>query len=116
MFGQQFAVFDGKVAVFEPETGNLEIVASSIEQWASKILDDHNYMTGYSLAHEWQLNHGPLHPRHRLVAKQPFVLGGEFSVENLASLDSLQMMKTLGNLARQIQDVPDGGQIRFEVL
>jgi hypothetical protein len=116
LFGQQFVIFDGKVGAFEPETGNLEIVASSIEQWASRILDDYNQMTGYPLAHEWQLNHGPLHSRHRLMAKQPFVLGGEFSVANLVALDSLRIMKNLGNLARQIHTLPDGAQIKFNVL
>jgi len=115
LFGQQFAVFEGEIGTFEPETGNVEILASSLEQWASRILDDHNFMTGYSLGREWQLNHGGLHPRHRLMAKQPFVLGGEYSAANLASMDSLRMMKTLGNLARQIHDLPNGAQIRFKV-
>jgi hypothetical protein len=35
LFGQQFVVSDGKIGAFEPETGNVEIVASSLEQWAS---------------------------------------------------------------------------------
>ncbi|HLX14125.1 MAG TPA: hypothetical protein VKS24_02830 [Bradyrhizobium sp.] len=115
LFGRQFVVFEGKIGAFEPETGNVEFVASSLEQWASKILQDCNYMTGYSLGHEWQLDHGPLHQRHRLMARQPFVLGGEYSATNFASTDSLQMMKNLGNLARQIRDLPDGAQIRFKV-
>jgi hypothetical protein len=115
LFGQQFVAIEGEIGTFEPETGNVEIVAPSLEQWASRILDDYNFMTGYSLGREWQLNHGALHPRHRLMAKQPFVLGGEYSAANLASMDSLQMMKELGNLARQIHDLPDGAQIQFKV-
>jgi hypothetical protein len=115
LFGQQFVIFDGKIGSFEPETGELKISASSIEQWASMILLDYDHMTGYRLAHEWQLKYGPLRPRHRLMAKKPFVLGGEYSIANLASLDSLQMMKTLGNLAYQIHDLPDGAKIEFKV-
>jgi hypothetical protein len=115
LFGRQFVIFGGKVATFEPETGDLKIAASSIEQWASTILLDYDYMTGYRLAHEWQLEYGPLHPRHRLMAKRPFALGGEYSTANLASLDSLQIMKTLGNLAYQIHDLPDGAKIEFKV-
>src|SRR5436190_13694815 len=97
-FGRQFVIFDGKIGVFEVETGDLKVVALSLQEWASKILLDYNQMTGYGLAREWQRNYGRLHPRHRLMAKKPFVLGGEYSLANLVSLDSLLIMKSLGNL------------------
>jgi hypothetical protein len=115
LFGQQFVILEGKIGTFEPETGNVEIVASSLEQFASRILDDCNYMTGFGLGQEWQLSHGALHARHRLMAKRPFVLGGEYSAANLVSLESLRIMKNLGNLARQIHDLPNGAQIQFNV-
>jgi hypothetical protein len=115
-FGRQFVIFDGKIGIFEVETGDLNIVALSLEEWASKILLDYNQMTGYGLAHEWQRNHGRLHPRHRLMAKKPFVLGGEYSLANLVSLDSLLIMKSLGNLAHQIHVLPDGAKIELKVL
>jgi hypothetical protein len=104
IFGRQFVVHDRKIAVFESETGSLEVVASSLEEWASKVLLDYNQMTGHPLAHEWQSIHGPLHPRHRLMAKRPFVLGGEYSIQNFVALDSVRIMKSLGNLAFQFHD------------
>jgi hypothetical protein len=116
IFGRQFVVRDEKIAVFESETGDLEIIASSLEEWASKVLLDYNQMTGHPLAHEWQSIHGPLHPRHRLMAKRPFVLGGEYSIENLVSLDSIRVMKSLGNLAFQLHDLPDGAKVEFKIL
>ncbi len=116
VFGQQFVVHEGKIGTFEVETGDFTIVALSLEEWASMMLLDYNQMTGFSLAHEWQVRHGPLHPRHRLLAKTPFVLGGEFSLANLAALDSLQLMKTLGNLAHQIHALPDGSRIEFKLM
>jgi hypothetical protein len=116
LFGRQFVIFDGKVGVFEVETGDLKIVAHSLEEWASKILLDHNQMTGYGLAREWQRKYGLLHARHRLMAKKPFVLGGEYSLSNLVSMDSLRIMKNLGNLAHQIHSLPDGAKIEFKAL
>ena len=116
IFGRQFVVYDEKIAVFESETGNLEIMASSLEEWASKLLLDYNQMTGHALAQKWQSVHGPLHPRHRLMAKRPFVLGGEYLIENLVSLDSTRVMKSLGNLAFQLRDLPDGAKIEFNIL
>jgi hypothetical protein len=116
LFGRQFVVYDGKIGIFEAETGDLKTVASSLEEWASKILLDYNQLTGYGLAHEWQRHHGPLHPRHRLLAKKPFVLGGEYSLTNFAAQDSVRLMKTLGNLAYQIHALPDGSRIEFKML
>jgi hypothetical protein len=80
------------------------------------MLLDYNQLTGYGLAHEWQRHHGPLHPRHRLLAKKPFVLGGEYSLTNFAAQDSVRIMKTLGNLARQIHALPDGSRIEFKIF
>jgi hypothetical protein len=91
-------------------------MASSLEEWASKMLLDFNQMTGHALAHKWQSIHGPLHSRHRLMAKRPFVLGGEYSIENLVSLDSVRIMKSLGNLAFQLRDLPDGTKVEFKIL
>jgi len=52
----------------------------------------------------------------RLMPKIPFVLGGRYRVENLYSLGSASAMKSRGNLARQFKDLPDGAQVRFEVI
>jgi hypothetical protein len=116
ILGRQFVVHDEKIAVFEPETGELEIIASSLEEWASKMLLDYRQMAGHPFAHEWQSIHGPLHSRHRLMAKRPFVLGGAYSIENFAALDSVQIMKCLGNLASQLRDLPDGTKVEFKIL
>jgi hypothetical protein len=113
VFGRQFVLVDGRIGIFEPETADLEIVAVTLEEWASRMLLDYNQMTGYSLARDWQRQHGPLRARHRLMAKTPFALGGEYSLANFVSMDSLPMMKTLGNLASQIHDLPDGARIKF---
>jgi hypothetical protein len=117
IFGRQFVVHDEKIAVFEPETGDLEIIASSLEEWASKMLLDYNQMTGHPLAHEWQSLHGPLHPRHRLMAKRPFVLGGEYSIENLVSLDSVASdEEPLAILLFSFMTCQDGTKIEFKIL
>src|SRR3954471_7120400 len=116
IFGRQFVACDGRIAIFEPETGDLEIVAASLEEWAAKMLLDYRRMTRWIFAHDWQRLHGRLASRHRLLAKTPFVLGGEYAIANLAELDSVRVMKALGNLAHQIHDLPNGSKIRFVIL
>lgn len=116
IFGRQFVVNGEKISVFDSETAELEIIASSLEEWAAKMLLDFRQMTGHPLAQKWQAAHGPLQPRHRLMPKRPFVLGGEFSIENLVSLDSVRVMKSLGNLASQLRHLPDGAKVEFKIL
>jgi hypothetical protein len=116
IFGNQFCIHDGNICVFNPETAEIDIICSTIEEWASKILQDYNMMTAYPLAHQWQVKYGRLPPRERLMPKTPFVVGGKYELANFTAVDSVRIMKDLGNLAHQIHDLPDGAQIRFVIL
>lgn len=111
LFGEQFIVTDSKIGIFKSETGDVEFIASSFEEWLSMILVNYSQMTGYGIGHQWQSINGRLNPRHRLMGKKPFVLGGDYSMNNLVALDSCRLMKSHGNLAYQIHHLPDGSQI-----
>jgi hypothetical protein len=116
IFGGQYCVANGAIGKFDPETGDLESLARTLEEWAAQVLEEYDVVTGWRLAHDWQITHGPLPARHRLMPKRPFVLGGEYVVSNLIAIDSVRLMKNLGNLAHQIHDLPDGAQIQFKIL
>lgn len=116
IFGNQFCISNGTIHSFNPETAEVAFLAETIEDWASQIVSDYNVMTGYGFAHEWQEINGILPARHRLMPKHPFVLGGEYELSNLVSMDSVRVMKNLGNLAHQIYDLPDGAEVRFKIL
>lgn len=113
VFGGQFCLKDGRVWQFDPETGELTLLGESLEEWAAAVLGDFAFLTGHPVAREWQLLHGPLPAKMRLVPKVPFVLGGPFSVSNLSPMDSERAMRVRGNLARQISNLPDGEKIRL---
>jgi hypothetical protein len=76
---------------------------------------NYNEMVSYKFAQDWQKAHGVPNPWHRLIAKTPFVLGGAHELSNLSAMDSLIVMRNLGNLARQIHDLPDGSSIEFRI-
>lgn len=116
IFGTQFCLKDGGVHSFDPETAEFRIIGETIEEWAKAILEDYDFYTGHSFAHDWQVRNGPLAPSDRLMPKLPFVLGGEFAIENFVAIDGAKAMRCRGNLARQIHDLPDGAQIRFELV
>lgn len=116
IFGGQFCILDANVYLFDPETGDLEIIANSLDVWVSEILSDYNVWTGYPLAHEWQLKNGKINNNCRLIPKTPFVCGGEYDLNNLISIDAIKGMKSRANLAMQIKDLPDGSEIQFKII
>jgi hypothetical protein len=116
VFGGQFAIRDGQVHTFDPETGEAEAMATSIEDWADQILADHEVLTGAPLASRWWDDHGPLPPGQRLVPRTPFVLGGEFELANVYALDALVGMRVRAELAVQIRDLPDGSPVNYRVV
>ena len=113
ILGVQFCIIEDGVVTFDPESAEVKRFASTLDEWASKILASYNSMTGYRLAHEWQKLHGPLPARQRLMPKTPFVLGGEYELANLAAVDSVELMKYMGDLAHQIYRLPDGTKIKL---
>lgn len=115
IFGGQFCIYGDKIYQFDPEAASLEYMADGFEEWAGKIIQDYDYYTGYSLAKEWQKKNGPIPKNNRLVPKLPFVMGGEFSLENLYLADSVTGMRDRANIANQIKNLPDGKIIHLKV-
>jgi hypothetical protein len=115
IFGCQFCIIDSIIHTFDPETGATEKLATNIENWADVLLRDYEFLTGYPIAHDWQEVNGPLPPNKRLLPKIPFVLGGKFSLDNLYLADSIEGMMVRSNISQQIQNLPDGTQIRLTI-
>lgn len=113
LFGVQFCIKDDGIYSFNPETGSFEWLSENIKQWCQLILNEYNFYTGYSLAHEWQLENGAIATGHRLVPKLPFVAGGEYKIDNLFLEESCKSMRRRSKFALQIKDIPDGGSISF---
>lgn len=111
IFGGQFLLRGSSVFYFDPETSANEFMSNGIEDWARAVLEDSEYVTGYPLAKEWQERNGPLSQGCRLVPKTPFVLGGDFSVENLREMKMSESMKVRSRLANKIKNIPDGEKI-----
>lgn len=113
VFGGQFALRGSEVVSFEPETASIDVLAPSLEAWADRLLEDYPLLTGFPLAHQWQQRHGQLPAGIRLLPKRPFVLGGEFTIENLYAMDAVSGMRLRGEVATQIRHLPDGTKLRL---
>ncbi|MNM71116.1 hypothetical protein D3C81_827700 [compost metagenome] len=115
LFGIQFCLYGNEVLSFDPETAKFSFFAASLEEWASKILADYDYVTGYSLGHSWQTKNGALEQGDRLLPKVPFVLGGKFDADNLYACNAMEGMKMRSELAQKIKDLPDGAELKLQV-
>jgi hypothetical protein len=116
IFGGQFGIAAGAVHRFDPETGDRQQIATSLDAWADFVLVESRSQTGWPLAHEWQERFGPLPKGKRLVPKVPFVLGGEFEVANLDALEGVKAMRFYADLAIQLHDAPDGSQVQLRIV
>ena len=115
VFGEQFSLRQNGVLKFNPETGETELFAESLDGWAEKILENYALHTGHPLAREWQKKHGALSKGCRLAPKMPFVAGGEYAVSNLASMGDIELIEFRAQIANQIANLPEGAQIQIDV-
>ncbi|ASR36367.1 hypothetical protein BAY61_16660 [Prauserella marina] len=105
--GSQFAARGDEVVLFDPETAETEVLASSINDWARLVLLDNDYMTGHGLVREWLRDNEPLAEGNRLMPKVPFCAGGAFEVSNLYSGDAVTGMRSRAAMAVRLRDLPD---------
>jgi hypothetical protein len=116
IFGNQFGLIEGGVCKLDAETGETELFADTPENWARQVVDDFNVSTGFPIVHQWQELHGPLAAGLRLLPKVPFVLGGDYAVENLYAGRAVEGMRARGHLATQLVDLPEGAQIDYKLV
>lgn len=116
IFGMQFCFYKETICLFDAENVHYEVIASTLEEWAAKVLADYNVLAGYPIAHQWQQQYDRIPEGYRLFPKIPFVGGGSFDIGNLYVCDSVEGMKARGALAQQIHDLPDGTKIEFSIV
>lgn len=116
IFGEQFAMSREGIFRFNPETADYELIAESLEDWAGIILEDYEVETGYAVASQWQELNGSISLGQRLLPKIPFVLGGDYEIENLYALDAIQGMRLRADIWNQIKDLPEGAKVELKVI
>ncbi|WP_455853477.1 hypothetical protein [Pantoea endophytica] len=98
-FGGQFCFKEDGIYTFDPEVGESQKLCDTLSEWCEAILDEYDFLTGHSLMHKWQATHGRVLEGQRLAPAIPFILGGEFSVDNLRAQQSVTAMRYRGSIA-----------------
>lgn len=117
IFGDQFCLAAKHKGIFRfyAETAEKTVIAESLEQWANVLLANYEVETGWTLAHNWQVQKGQLQFGQRLQPKIPFVYGGEYALDNLWAGDAVKGMLFKGEVAIKLKDLPDGTRVRLRV-
>lgn len=111
--GNQFCIHQGQIGFFDAETGCVEVISNSFEEWAKRLLANYDVLTSFPLLHHWQTQRGALPIGHRLMLKKPLVLGGDYSLDNIFANVAVEGMRLRGHIARQLKDLPEGTKIDF---
>jgi hypothetical protein len=115
VFGNQFYLNDSGVHSFDAESAESNFLCNSIEELLELLISDGDLLTGRIIADKWKKKFGAVEPLNRLVPNQFFVLGGEFSIKNLKSVNSVLGMQTRGPIAQKIYTLPDNTEVEFTV-
>lgn len=115
VFGHPFAIDGDRIVTFDLETGEREDFAENFEAFATRIFEEPALHTGWPLAHEWQESHSALPIGVRLAPKRPFVLGGDYVLDNLVPVNEIAGLAARANLAKQLKDLPPGSPITYEI-
>jgi hypothetical protein len=114
IFGYQFSSYKGRIVRFDPETGDVEDLCTTVEEWATLICQDFNVQTGYPIAHKWQAAKGRIRPGNRLAPIYPFVSSqGTYDLSNLYEVNAVKGMLSRADFARQIKNVADGTKVKL---
>ncbi|WP_341839631.1 SMI1/KNR4 family protein [Chitinophaga caseinilytica] len=117
IFGYQFAFIEGSsdIVYFNSETGEKEIMANSFSEWLQVLEDKLDYYTGEPFMIDWIKEKGKLDIDARLIPIKPFVIGGDYEVDNLHVLHFPKYLEYYADMARQISVLPDGAAVRLTI-
>jgi hypothetical protein len=106
--GDQFLIREGTILRLFAETGQIESCADSVEDFFSRLSRDIEGFLNVGFSHKMQ-------PGQLLHAFPPFCFQESGGSSSLKPLPSSEVILFHADLARQIRDVPDGGQVEFKV-
>ncbi|NBH74968.1 hypothetical protein [Rodentibacter pneumotropicus] len=113
ILGEGFCIYKDLFYKYDFESGDLELMGSNLEDFSSTLLSDYNYYTAYSIAKEWQEKNSEILFDEVLLPKLPFVLGGDYSINNLYLCNVRRMIILKSKILDSIKKHNDGDKIKF---
>lgn len=116
VFGNGFAFENESIVFFNMESSQKDILASSFAEWLEVLYNDLDYYTGESLVSELNdYQKKELTINKRLSPKYPFILGGEYDIDNLVLKNYAENISYNSSIAKQVYGLPAGSKIKIKI-
>jgi hypothetical protein len=109
---------EGKYWRLRPEDLSCKVVAKNRKELDALSVDQEFLHDWYmrELVNQAQQQLGPLSEGRKYCLKIPSVLGGEHGGENLAIISLVELVRVSGDIARQLQGIPDRSLVRLRIV
>ena len=107
-YGDQILIRDDVILRLLAETGEIETLGGSLEDFFNWLTEDIEGFLNVGLNHTME-------PGQLLLAYPPFVCKESGPNTSLKPVSANEVVRFHADLARQIRDVPNGGKIEFEI-
>ncbi|AZN69350.1 T6SS immunity protein Tdi1 domain-containing protein [Acinetobacter haemolyticus] len=110
--------FDEKFWRLCPEDIYCKVIAESLEEY-NLLIKNEVFLEDWlmsTMVVEAENNLGQLELGYKYYMVIPGILGGEYGGENVKVAPLVEIIKLSGYLGKQIEELPDGAQIRLEVV
>ncbi|MEX8505754.1 T6SS immunity protein Tdi1 domain-containing protein [Leptothrix ochracea] len=108
---------DGKYWRLSPEDYYCKVIAANRAE-LDALSSNQDFLQDWYMAALVSLANdqcGPLSEGRKYCLKIPSVLGGAYGGDNLATAPQVELVRFSGHIARQIEELPDGAQIKLRV-
>jgi hypothetical protein len=114
-FGDQYLLRDESVAHLSGETGEVEPLEIGWFDFVERVEADPIEFLGVQQFQRFRHDGGVLLPGQLLSVYPPFVADSTLP-RSIRAIAALELVSWLADFARQIRNIPDGGQIRIKVV
>jgi len=115
IFGNQFGMNKTGCYLFNIETGDIKFLAKYFDDLLEVIYHNLSYYSGMELIAEWVKRNNKFTASDRFTPKIPFVLGGDYTIDNIYSMNSILNIRYNANIAKQVHNIPDGTNFKIEI-
>ncbi|WP_300526941.1 hypothetical protein [Maricaulis sp.] len=115
LYGMPFLFNESGFGHLNYETGEVDAMGSSVNEWAQALVGDFGRFTAWPVAEAWQEANGPIPKDARLYPVRPFIMGGEYDISNLRPCKIEDGFGAASQIYQQTKDLPEGAQVRIVV-
>ncbi|MBO6102756.1 MAG: hypothetical protein J6P03_05830 [Opitutales bacterium] len=110
----QYGVLNEDIVMLNPEDSSIEKVASSIDEWFSIITSDSVTYLYCDILEEWENKNGRVLLGERLIPSLPFILGGDYSLDNFVKCTEVEAMDYYSQFAKKLHNLQDGSRVSLK--